>query len=261
MIIINYHLLELYLSTDRSKLLYKKQKGVRMIKIRRSTERGDANHGWLKSKHTFSFAEYFDEKHMGFGPLRVINEDRIDGGTGFGTHGHRDMEIISYVIDGALEHKDSMGSDSIIRPGEVQRMSAGSGVRHSEYNHLKDKTTHFLQIWILPDSTGIEPSYDQKSFSDDFACSDLILVASKTGRNNSVTIHQDVDMYAAKAQDDGEKTIKTFSHRHLWVQVISGTVKVNNIELSTGDGAGITEVDTLKLKWNKDSEFILFDMP
>lgn len=232
-----------------------------MIQVRRSNERGDANHGWLKSKHTFSFAEYYDEKFMGFGPLRVINEDRIDGGTGFGTHGHRDMEIISYVIDGALEHKDSMGSDVIIRPGEVQRMSAGTGVRHSEQNHLKDAATHFLQIWIMPEAKGIEPSYDQKSFANDFSCSDLILVGSRNGRNGSVTIHQDVDMYAAKAQDAGTKTVKTFEHRHLWVQVIRGNVKVDGTELQSGDGAGITKVEALNLEWDKGAEFILFDMP
>lgn len=232
-----------------------------MIQVRRSNERGDANHGWLKSKHTFSFADYYDPNHMGFGALRVINEDRIDGGTGFGTHGHRDMEIISYVIDGALEHKDSMGTDTVIKPGEVQRMSAGTGIRHSEQNHLKDKTTHFLQIWIMPEKNGIAPGYDQKSFTNDFSCSDLILVGSKNGRNGSVSINQDVDMYAAKAQDAGEKTIKTFIHRNLWVQVIKGDVTVDTTELKTGDGAGVTGVESLNLKWTKGSEFILFDLP
>lgn len=232
-----------------------------MIQVRRSDERGDANHGWLKSKHTFSFADYYDEKHMGFGQLRVINEDRIDGGTGFGSHGHRDMEIISYVIDGALQHKDSMGNTVVIKPGEVQRMSAGTGVRHSEQNDLKDKQTHFMQIWITPDQTGLEPSYGQKSFENDFGCSDMILVASKSGRNGSITINQDVDMYVAKAQDEGEKTLKTYPHRHLWVQVIKGEVTVEGTKLTAGDGAGIEKVDMLKVKWNKDAEFILFDLP
>lgn len=232
-----------------------------MIHVRRAEDRGDANHGWLKSKHTFSFADYYDENYMGFGPLRVINEDRIEGGTGFGTHGHRDMEIISYVIDGALQHKDSMGNTTVIRPGEVQRMSAGTGVRHSEYNDLKDKVTHFLQIWIMPEKAGIEPSYGQKSFENDFGCSDLILVASKSGRNGSVTLNQDVDMYVAKAQDEGEKHLKTFPHRHLWVQVIKGEVKVEGETLKAGDGAGIEKIETLKLNWSKGSEFILFDMP
>lgn len=232
-----------------------------MIQIRKSNERGDANHGWLKSKHSFSFAEYYDEKFMGFGPLRVINEDRIDGGTGFGTHGHRDMEIISYVIDGALEHKDSMGSDAIIRPGEVQRMTAGTGVRHSEQNHLKDATTHFLQIWILPEENGIAPGYDQKSFANDFAGGDLVLVGSRDGRNGSVTIHQDVRMYAAKSQTAGHKTLETLANRHLWVQVIKGQVKVEGAELQAGDGAGITKVESLQLEWNQGAEFILFDLP
>ena len=232
-----------------------------MIKVRRSIDRGDANHGWLKSKHTFSFADYHDPKHMGFGALRVINEDRIDGGSGFGTHGHRDMEIISYVIDGALEHKDSMGTDTVIRPGEVQRMSAGTGIRHSEHNHLKDQTTHFLQIWIMPEKNGIAPDYDQKSFAQDFSSSDLILVGSKNGRNGSVKIHQDVDMYAAKAQQSGSKMIKTFTHRYLWVQVIRGTVTVESTELNAGDGAGITDTESLSLKWTPVSEFILFDLP
>lgn len=232
-----------------------------MIQVRRANERGDANHGWLKSKHTFSFAEYYDEKHMGFGPLRVINEDRIEGGTGFGTHGHRDMEIISYVIDGALEHKDSMGNATVIKPGEVQRLSAGTGIRHSEYNHIKDRASHFLQIWIMPEKTGIDPSYAQKSFSNDFACSDLILVASRSGKNGSITMNQDVDMYVAKAESSGEKHLKTFPHRHLWVQVIKGEVSVAGENLGAGDGAGIQGIEELRLTWKKGAEFILFDMP
>jgi Pirin-related protein len=232
-----------------------------MIQVRRSNERGDAQHGWLNSKHTFSFADYYDPKHMGFSVLRVINEDRIDGGTGFNPHGHRDMEIISYVIDGALEHKDSMGTNAVIKPGEVQRMSAGTGVRHSEMNHLKDQVTHFLQIWIMPAQIGVEPGYDQKSFSNDFGCSDMILVASQNGRNGSITVNQDVDMYAAKAQDAGEKKLKTFKHRHIWVQVIKGNVKVEDTVLNPGDGAGVTDVETLKLSWDAGSEFIVFDLP
>lgn len=232
-----------------------------MITVRKSNERGNAEHGWLKSKHTFSFAEYFDPKHMGYSALRVINEDRIAGGTGFDTHGHRDMEIISYVISGALEHKDSMGTNTIIRPGEVQRMSAGTGVRHSEYNHMPDSETHFLQIWILPEKNGVQPGYDQKSFANDFGCSDMILVASKNGRNGSITINQDVDMYVAKAQDAGEKVLKTFKHRHTWIQVIKGEVKVEGETLTNGDGAAIGEVEAMKLQWSKDSEFIVFDLP
>jgi redox-sensitive bicupin YhaK (pirin superfamily) len=232
-----------------------------MIQVRRSNERGDANHGWLKSKHTFSFADYHDEKHMGFGPLRVINEDRIEGGTGFGTHAHRDMEIISYVIDGALEHKDSMGNETVIKPGEVQRLSAGTGIRHSEYNQLKDKSTHFLQIWIVPEKNGIEPSYGQKSFERDFESSELILVASRSGKNGSVSLNQDVEMYAAKAKADGEKTLKILRERRLWVQVIRGAVDVDDTKLSAGDGAALSQVESVQLNWKKGSEFILFDMP
>jgi quercetin 2,3-dioxygenase len=217
--------------------------------------------GWLKTSHTFSFADYHDEKFMGFGPLRVINEDYIAGGAGFSTHGHRDMEIISYVVEGALRHQDSMGNSEIIRPGEIQRMSAGTGVRHSEHNDLKDGVTHLLQIWILPEKTGVSPSYGQKSFENDFRCSDLILVASKLGRNGSVTLNQDVDVYAAQAQDAGEKKHRTFEHRHLWVQVVRGEVDVDGTKLSPGDGAGIEKVTELNLKWNKGAEFLFFDMP
>lgn len=232
-----------------------------MITLRKSNERGLANHGWLNSNHTFSFGEYYDPAHMGYGVLRVINEDRIEGGTGFGTHGHKDMEIISYVIDGALEHRDSMGTNAVIMPGEVQRMSAGTGVRHSEQNHLKDKKTHFLQIWITPEKEGIAPGYDQKSFENDFGCSDMILVASRIGKNGSITINQDVDMYVAKTQDAGEKVLKTFKQRHTWVQVIKGEVKVEGATLRNGDGAGIEDVEAVKLQWSKDSEFIVFDLP
>ncbi|MGZ3695115.1 MAG: pirin family protein, partial [Bdellovibrionota bacterium] len=180
---------------------------------------------------------------------------------GFGTHPHKDMEIITYVIEGALAHKDSMGNSTTILPGEVQRMSAGTGIRHSEYNQSPDSKTHLLQIWILPEKIGIEPSYDQKSFANDFGCSDLILVASRSGKQNSVTLNQDVDMYAAKAQDAGEKTLKTYKQRHLWVQVIKGEVSVEGTALSAGDGAGIKDVEALKLQWKKGAEFLVFDMP
>ena len=232
-----------------------------MITLRKANQRGQANHGWLKSNHTFSFADYYDPNQMGYSVLRVINEDRIDGGTGFSTHGHKDMEIISYVIEGALEHKDSMGTNAIIKPGEVQRMSAGTGVRHSEQNHLKDKETHFLQIWIQPEAQGIAPGYDQKSFDNDFGCSDVVLVASRNGKNGSITINQDVDMYVARAQDAGEKILKTFKHRHTWVQVVKGEVKVDGELLTNGDGAAIDEVEAVKLQWSKNSEFLVFDLP
>ncbi len=232
-----------------------------MITLRKSKERGIANHGWLNSHHTFSFADYYDPKHMGYSVLRVINEDKIDGGTGFGTHGHRDMEIISYVIDGALEHKDSMGTSAIILPGEVQRMSAGTGVRHSEMNHMKNQKTHFLQIWIMPEKEGVTPSYEQKSFSDSFSCSDITLVASKSGKNGSITINQDVDLYVGKANEAGEKIFNTFKHRHTWVQVIRGEVRIDDTQLSAGDGAAIDEVKTVSLKWSPQSEFLVFDLP
>lgn len=232
-----------------------------MIQIRKSHDRGDANHGWLKSQHTFSFADYYEPKHMGFSVLRVINEDRIEGGTGFGTHGHRDMEIISYVVEGALEHKDSMGNQTIIKPGEVQRMSAGTGIQHSEYNHIKEKTSHFLQIWVLPEKMGIAPSYEQKSFESDFSSNELILVCSRNGRDGSLSINQDVDMYVAKSKIEGEKTLKTSPTRHYWLQVISGDVMANESILAPGDGAGITGLEELKIKWSKNSEFILFDLP
>lgn len=232
-----------------------------MIQIRKSNERGLASHGWLNSRHTFSFAEYYDENHMGFGPLRVINEDRIEGGSGFGTHAHRDMEIISYVIEGALQHKDSMGNETVIKPGEVQRLSAGTGIRHSEYNDVKDRTTHFLQIWIMPEKTGVTPGYGQKSFENDLGRSELILVASKSGKQGSITLNQDVDMYVAKAKAAGEKQLRTSEHRKLWVQVIKGSVDVEGTKLDEGDGAGISEVEALNVRWNKDAEFIVFDMP
>ncbi len=232
-----------------------------MIKIRKSQERGLASHGWLNSSHTFSFADYYDPNYMGFGPLRVINEDRIEGGTGFGTHGHENMEIISYVIEGALQHKDSMGNETVIKPGEVQRLSAGTGIRHSEHNEIKDKTTHFLQIWIMPEKNGVTPGYGQKSFEAELRAGGLVLVASKAGRNGSITLNQDVDMYVAKASLAGHKTVETSKQRKLWVQVISGQVEVESSALGAGDGAAISDVNTLELKWSPSSEFIVFDMP
>ena len=232
-----------------------------MINIRKSAERGLAEHGWLKSRHTFSFANYHDPAHMGYSVLRVINEDRIEGATGFGRHSHRDMEIISYVIDGALEHEDSMGTKAVIVPGEVQRMSAGTGIQHSEQNRLKDRETHFLQIWIVPEKNGIVPSYEQKSFAGSFGCSDLILVGSKHGRDGSIVINQDVDLYACKAVEAGEKHYRSFVHRHLWIQMIRGEVQVEGQTLLAGDGAAIGGVELLVIQWSKGSEFLLFDLP
>jgi redox-sensitive bicupin YhaK (pirin superfamily) len=233
-----------------------------MISVRRSDERGAANLGWLDSRHTFSFGDYYDARHMGFGPLRVINEDRVRPGAGFGTHGHRDMEIVSYVLEGALEHKDSIGTGSVIRPGDVQRMSAGTGIRHSEFNHSDKDPVHFLQIWLLPERDGLPPSYEQKTFGDTDKRGRLRLVASRTGRDGSVTIHQDAEIFAA-AKDRGE----TVSHalaggRKAWVQVVRGAVAVNGEELRAGDGAQAKDVAKLDVSARSDgSEILLFDLP
>lgn len=232
-----------------------------MMTLIQSKNRGFANHGWLKSFHTFSFADYYDPERMGFGPLRVINEDRIDAGTGFGAHPHRNMEIISYVIDGALEHKDSMGTETIIRPGDVQRMSAGTGIRHSEYNHSKTQQTHFLQIWIVPENLSVPPSYDQKSFETAFQSNELVLVGSKTGRDGSITINQDVDLYACKSNGKGEKLISNKSNRRIWVQNIKGQVVVNEQLCQEGDAVGFEKIESVSLKWSAGSEFLVFDLP
>lgn len=232
-----------------------------MIQIRRANERGHANHGWLDTYHTFSFADYHDPNHMGFSVLRVINEDFIAGGGGFQTHGHRDMEIISYVAKGALEHKDSMGNAGVIRPGEVQRMSAGTGVRHSEFNHSKDEAVHLLQIWILPDQEGRQPGYEQKSFSEKFKDNELTLVAAKNGRNGSVSMNQDVDMYVLKSEAAGHKKFTLHPGRSAWLQVIHGEVIANENKLSKSDGVAISKEEALALSWTPQSEFVLFDLP
>lgn len=232
-----------------------------MIKIRKSSDRGAANHGWLDAKHSFSFANYYDPAHMGFSVLRVINEDKILGGAGFPTHGHENMEIITYIVDGVLEHKDSMGNTATISPGEVQRMSAGTGVRHSEYNHLKDKKTHLLQIWIMPDKNGYPASYEQKDFSSRLAEGELVLVASNSGRDSSVSLNQDVDMYALKSPVQGERILNTQENRFFWLQVVKGTVGVNEVTLGSGDGLSASMLSRIHLKWSAGSEFILFDLP
>ncbi|MGZ3690783.1 MAG: pirin family protein [Pseudobdellovibrio sp.] len=232
-----------------------------MIKVRKSNERGKANHGWLNSMHTFSFADYHDPQFMGFSVLRVINEDRISGGSGFSTHGHKDMEIISYVISGALEHKDSMGNAGVIKPGELQRMSAGTGIRHSEMNHLKSEETHFLQIWVLPDQANRAPSYGQKDFSAALSTGEVTLVASNTGRNNSVSLNQDVDIYALKSSQMGERILNTDETRSYWLQIIKGVVKFNEVSASAGDAVSATMLTRIHLQWSAGSEFILFDLP
>ncbi len=216
--------------------------------------------GWLNSRHTFSFGQYFDPNFMGFGPLRVINEDRVQPGQGFGTHGHQDMEIISYVLDGTLEHKDSMGNGSIIRPGDVQRMSAGTGVRHSEFNHSDDELVHFLQIWIIPEEDGLEPTYEQKNFSPEKKAGQLRLVGSRDGRDGSVTIHQDVDLYATCLTDEQTVIHEIGEDRKGWVQIARGTATVNEQQLYPGDGVAIEGPSTIKVTGTSDTEILLFDM-
>ncbi len=228
--------------------------------IRRSAQRGSANFGWLHSKHTFSFGNYHDPKHMGFGVLRVINEDRVEPAQGFDTHAHRDMEIISYVLGGALEHKDSLGTGSVISPGDVQRMSAGTGIRHSEFNPSKSDPVHFLQIWILPEREGDPPSYEQQHFDAGERRDRLRLVGSRDGRDGSVTIHQDVDLYAAllSARVRLEHTLG--KGRAAWLQVARGDVALNGERLVQGDGVAVDEPGALVIEAGTDAEVLLFDM-
>ena len=231
-----------------------------MLTVRQAEDRGIANHGWLDSRHTFSFGHYFDPKFMGFGPLRVINEDRVKPGQGFGTHGHRDMEIISYVLEGALEHKDSMGNGSVIRPGDVQRMSAGTGVRHSEFNASQTDPVHFLQIWILPEKDGIEPGYEQKLFPADDKQGRLRLIGSRDGREGSVTIHQDVDLYATVLGEGDTVRHELAQGRKGWVQVARGDVRLNDRQLGPGDGVAVEGPATMELTGVSNTEVLLFDM-
>jgi redox-sensitive bicupin YhaK (pirin superfamily) len=232
-----------------------------MIELRRGNERGYADHGWLRSFHTFSFADYHDPRHMGFGPLRVINEDRVAPSMGFGTHGHRDMEIISYVLSGELAHKDSMGNGSVIRPGDVQRMSAGTGVRHSEFNHSEQNLVHFLQIWIEPSVRGIAPGYEEKHFADDAKRGKLALVASPDGSAGSVKIHQDARLYAALV-DGAERVVHTPPKgRRTWVHVARGKLTVNGERLEAGDALKATGVDAITLEAGEGAEVLVFDLP
>jgi redox-sensitive bicupin YhaK (pirin superfamily) len=231
-----------------------------MMKIRKSKDRGYADHGWLRSYHSFSFADYYDPENMGFGHLRVVNEDRIRAGTGFGTHGHRDMEIISYVLDGALAHKDSMGNGSTIIPGDVQRMSAGKGVQHSEFNHSADGVTHFLQIWIEPNVTGIPPGYEQKHFDSASKKGKLRLVASPDGRAGSVTIHQDALVYAGLL-DGAERAIHAVAPgRRVYLHVARGGVTANGQELEAGDALESDAVGELVLEKGEQAEVLVFDL-
>ena len=231
------------------------------IQIRRSQERGHARHGWLDTFHTFSFADYWDPQNMGWGPLRVINEDFVAPGTGFPTHAHRDMEIITYVLEGALQHKDSLGTGSVITPGEVQRMSAGTGVRHSEFNASKTERVHLLQIWIEPARTGIAPGYEQKTFAEATRRGRLRLIAAPDGRDGAVTIHQDATVYATNL-DRGERVQHTLAPGRLaWLQVARGALLLNGERLAQGDGAAIQSEPTLTIEALEPAEALLFDLP
>ena len=232
-----------------------------MIELRKADQRGYADHGWLKSFHSFSFADYYDTKHMGFGPLRVINEDRVAAGMGFGTHGHRDMEIISYVLDGAIAHKDSMGNGSAIKPGDVQRMSAGTGVTHSEFNHSKDGATHFLQIWIMPNVNGIAPSYEEKHFDAASKRGQLRLVASPDGREGSVLIHQDAYLYAGLFDGAEAATLAVADGRLSYVHMAQGGATVNGQPLGAGDAMKMTGVTSIQIERGENAEVLVFDLP
>ena len=232
-----------------------------MLQIRRSQERGYADHGWLKSYHSFSFADYFDPKHVEFGPLRVINEDRVAAGQGFGTHSHRDMEIISYVLSGELAHRDSMGNGSTIRPGDVQRMSAGRGVRHSEFNPSPASLVHFLQIWIQPNAEGIEPSYEEKRFGADEKRGRLRLIASPDQKDGSVLIHQDARVYAGLFDGSESASLKVAPGRLVYVHVARGAVQANDLALEAGDALKLSDTEQLQLKDGRDAEVLVFDLP
>ncbi len=232
-----------------------------MNEIRRSQDRGFADHGWLKSFHTFSFADYYDPKHVEFGPLRVINEDRVQAGAGFGTHGHRDMEIISYVLSGELAHKDSMGNGSILKPGDVQRMSAGSGVRHSEFNPSPTAATHFLQIWIQPDQFNIDPSYEEKHFAPAEKRGRLRLIVSPDRAQGSLLIHQDARVYAGLFNGGEAAELSVGNGRRIYVHVAQGAIEANGVALSAGDALQISSGTQLRLERGADADVLVFDLP
>jgi len=230
-----------------------------MIKIRSSNERGHANHGWLDSHHTFSFAGYYDPQHMGFRSLRVINEDRVQGGKGFGAHPHHDFEIISYVVAGALKHQDSMGHTAVMKTGDVQRISAGTGITHSEYNNSRREPVHFLQIWLVPSRNGLEPDYAQQSFAD-APLNKLTLACSQDGREQSIKINQDVDLFVGKLSAESEIGHLMRSQRHAWIQLIEGSLTLNGKKLLAGDGASVDEEQELCLASEQGAHFLLFDL-
>ena len=231
-----------------------------MLTIRRAHERGHANHGWLDSHHSFSFADYHDPRHMGFRALRVINEDRVAPGQGFGAHGHRDMEIVSYVLEGALAHSDSMGTGSVLHPGDVQRMSAGTGVRHSEMNGSREEPVHFLQIWLVPDAAGVAPGYEEKRFEAADKRGRLRLVASPSGEDGSVSMHADARIYATMLEAGETATHAVAPGRHAWVQVARGEVKLNGERLAAGDGASTSDAGPLTLEGVAGAEVLVFDL-
>ena len=231
-----------------------------MLTVRKSADRGHANHGWLDTRHTFSFAGYYDPNHMGVSDLRVINEDRVIPGAGFAAHSHRDMEIVTYVLEGALEHRDSMGTTSVIRPGEVQRMSAGTGVTHSEYNASKTEPVHLLQIWLLPNRQGLEPGYEQKRFPDEEKRGQLRLVASPNGHQGSVTVHQDAYLYATLLQAGEAVSHRLADGRTAYLHIVRGNVTVNDQPLEGGDGATITDESEIGLHADSSAEVLLFDL-
>ena len=231
-----------------------------MITIRKSDERGHVKIDWLDSRHTFSFGDYYDPKHMSFHALRVINEDHVAPGSGFGAHPHRDMEIVTYVLDGVLEHKDNMGNGSLIRPGEVQRMSAGTGIVHSEFNHSKTEPVHLLQIWITPERKGISPGYEQRKFSSEQKRNKFCLLASPTSRDGSVKIHQDAEISTAVLEENKELTYAIRENRHVWLQVARGSIKINEQSLNAGDAAAVEEAETLHIKAKDEAEILLFDL-
>ncbi len=231
-----------------------------MITVRKSAARGHANHGWLDSYHTFSFANYYDPNYMSFRSLRVINEDIINPGKGFGTHGHQDMEIITYVLEGALEHKDSLGTGAVIKPGEVQRMSAGTGIQHSEFNQSQTDPVHLLQIWLLPDTNGLSPSYEQRDFPVAERHGNLRLVAARDAKDGAVKIHQDVDLYAAILDKNSQVSHVLHPNRHAWVQVARGSVLLNGLALENGDGAAVSNESELLIEATADAEILLFDL-
>jgi hypothetical protein len=231
-----------------------------VITLRLAEDRGHADHGWLNTYHTFSFADYHDPRHMGFRSLRVINEDRVQPAEGFGTHPHRDMEIISYVLEGALQHRDSMGNGSVIQPGEVQRMSAGTGVTHSEFNASRDELVHFLQIWLLPAERGIEPGYEQKAFPRQEGDGRLRLVASPDGRDGSVTIHTDALLYVGLFAHKVSGELVLDKGRHSWVQIARGRARINGHDLKTGDGAALSDVPAVQIEGIDASEVLVFDL-